>query len=121
MKATDSMRTVITLSRFRLFICCLLAASVTFGRAVAQEYQSDPIDDKAARNRAIAQQCVKDPGVFAANRVKFLDYFNNYHFPAMTRTEPEKMAELGKLRDEIFRLYLWKTSNPELQGALTDV
>jgi len=121
MKAHEFTPSSIRLSAARALVLFLVAVSSMTGRLLAQEYQSDPIDDKVAiRNRVVAQQCVKDPAVFAANTDKFLDYFNNYHFPAMTRTEPEKMADLGKLRDEIFRLYLWKSPNPELQRALTD-
>src|SRR5262249_49433493 len=91
-----------------------------FGRAIAQEYQTDPVDEKAGRNRAIAQQWVRDAGAYAANKDKFLEYFTAYDFPAMSRTEPEKLAELGKMRDDLFKTYLWKTSNVQLQSDLTD-
>ncbi len=98
----------------------LLVFACTVVQAAAQEFKSDPVDEKAGRNRAIAQQCVKDPTIYANNMTKFDDYFDNYHFPEMTRPEPEKLAELGKLRDEIFKYFLWKTSNAQLQSDLTD-
>src|SRR3954447_2634963 len=98
MKAHDLTRSSTWLSVGRPLALCLLTICSISGRLLAQEYQSDPVDDKVAiRNRTVAQQCVKDPGIFAANTDKFLDYFNNYHFPAMTRTDPEKLADLGKL------------------------
>src|SRR4051812_15501155 len=121
MKADVLTRSSLRLSSRRLLAICLLALCSTPGRALSQEYQSDPIDEKGAgRNRVVAQQCVRDGGAYAANKDKFLEYFNNYHFPAMTRTEPEKMGELGRLREDLFKVYLWKTSNPELQRDLTD-
>ena len=79
-----------------------------------------PIDDTARSNRAVAQQCLRDPAAYAANKAKFDDYFVKYHFPAMTRTEPDKIGELGKLRDELFKLFLWKTTNAGLQGDLSN-
>ena len=82
------------------------------GRAAAQEYQADPIDEAAGRNKAFAQKCVKDPATYASDTGKFNRYFSGYYFPAMTRTEPEKLGELGKLRDDLFKIYL-KTSNAQ--------
>ncbi len=73
----------------------------------------------AGRNKAIAQQCVKDPAIYAANLDKFNDYFNHYYFPVMTRAEPERLAKLGMLREDLFKYYLWKSNNAQLQQDLT--
>ncbi|MCC7474257.1 MAG: hypothetical protein IT425_02580, partial [Pirellulales bacterium] len=93
------------------------AASLGF----AQEYLELPIDEQARAHRAIAQQCVRDAATYAANKEKFNDYFTKYHFPAMTQTAPNKLGEIGKLREELFKVYLLKTSNAELQRELTDL
>ena len=78
-----------------------MALSSVAGNAVAQEYATSPIDPKARTYRGIAQQCVKDPATYAANKEdKFDELFHKYHFPVMTRTEPDKIAEIGKLRED---------------------
>ncbi len=89
--------------------------------AGAQQYLTLPIDEKARPNRTIAQQCLRNPQLYAANKDKVADYFVNYYFPSMTRTEPDKLGEVGKLREELFKYFLWKTTNAELQHDLTDL
>src|SRR4051812_19830127 len=88
--------------RTRLLFSMLIVGSM-FGRLAAQEYQADPIDKEAGRNKAFAQKCVKDPATYASDPEKFKKYFENYYFPAMTQTEPEKLGELGKLREDLFK------------------
>jgi hypothetical protein len=99
----------------------LLAILAWASSASAQGYRTDPMDPNAGRNRGIAQSCPKDPATYTANQDKFNDYFLKYHFPAMTRTGPEELADLGKLRKEIFELFLWKTTNEQLQQDLTNL
>ncbi len=90
--------------------------------ATAQEYLTLPVDEKGAKGFwGMAQQCAKDPATYQANKDKFAEYFNNYHFPAMTRTEPDKLGQIGKLREDIFRNILWKSSDPALQHDLTQL
>ncbi len=89
--------------------------------ATAQEYLTLPIDEKARGLRGIAQMCVKSPADYAANKDKFDEYFTKYHFPAMTRTEPDKLGEVGKLREDLFKTFLWKSTNATLQQDLTQL
>ena len=37
----------------------------------------------------------------------------------MTRTEPDKLGEVGKLREDLFKTFLWKSTDPTLQHDLT--
>jgi hypothetical protein len=101
-------------------LLALVLANVV-ATAAAQEYLTLPIDETARSHRAVAQQCLRDPAAYAANKAKFDDYFVKYHFPAMTRTEPDKIGEVGKLREEIFKLFLWKTTNAGLQSDLSNL
>ena len=89
--------------------------------ASAQQYQADKVDDKAAKLGGIAQTMIKDPAKFAADQAEFDDYFGNAYFPAMTRFEADDLAKLGKLRSDLFALYLWATPNEELQKDLTGI
>ncbi|MCI0491981.1 MAG: hypothetical protein L0Z07_03480 [Planctomycetes bacterium] len=101
----------------RLLVAALLAGLCS--AAAAQQYRTDPIDDKARMNRTTAQRALKDPASYAADRAKFDEFFTKYYFPAMTRTEPQALEELGKLRYELFARYLWATNSEPLQRDLT--
>ena len=79
------------------------------------------MDDKAAKLGGIAQTMIKDPAKFTADQAEFDDYFGNAYFPAMTRFEADDLAKLGKLRSDLFALYLWATPNEDLQKDLTDI
>jgi hypothetical protein len=100
-----------------LLVAALLAGFCS--AAAAQQYRTDPIDDKARMNRTTAQRALKDPASYAADRAKFDEFFTKYYFPAMTRTEPQALEELGKLRYELFARYLWATNSEQLQRDLT--
>jgi len=121
LRLVSSCRNSVTSGGGRLAIGVLLTLSWVCRTAVGQEYQSRPVDEKAGRNRAIAQQCLKDPAVYAANKDKFEEYFAKYHFPAMTQTDPEKLGKIGSLREDIFKNYLGKTTNTQLQSDLTKI
>ncbi len=98
-----------------LMISCLTT------RASAQQYQTKPIDDKARLLAPIAQSCVKDPSRYATEKERFLEYFSKYHFPAMTRFRPDELAELGRLREDLFSRYLWAARDERLQRDLTEL
>jgi len=89
--------------------------------AFAQTYQTDEIDDRARRNRAIAQQCCRNPSSYGANQEAFRDFFTKYYFPAMTRTSPQELASLGKMGDDLFGQFLWRTKSEPLQADLTSL
>jgi hypothetical protein len=87
--------------------------------AFAQPYRTEPVDDRAKLNRFIIVQCVTDPAQYAANQQKFNDFFTKYFFPAMTRTEPNEIDDVAGLREELFKKYLWPSTNEQLQKTLT--
>ncbi len=39
----------------------------------------------------------------------------------MTRTEPDKLGDVGKLREDLFKTFLWKSTDPTLQHDLTQL
>jgi len=85
----------------------------------AQQYAVVTPDIQARAFATAAQQSVKDPAYYTANKQKFDDYFKKYHFPLMTVADADNIARIGKAREDLFKLYLWKTSNVQLQQDLT--
>lgn len=96
-----------------LFAVCLTTC------AVAQEYRTDNVDEAAKRNAVFALAGVKDRNRYDKEKVQ--DYFANYYFPDMTRSGPDDLARLGDSRYNLFKRYLWATSNTDLQRDLTDM
>lgn len=94
---------------------CLAAVST------AQLYRTDPIDPSVKGHGAKVKRWVSDPAAYAADKANFDAYFQKYYFPAMTRSTPSDLAELGKLRVDLFKKYLWATTNAQLQKRLTDM
>jgi hypothetical protein len=88
--------------------------------ASAQQYRTDPVDERA-NNKFLIQQCVGDPAKYTAEKQKFDEFFNNYFFPALTRNDPIGLDQMGKLRGDFFKVYLWGTTNPTLQKDLTEM
>jgi hypothetical protein len=89
--------------------------------ATAQQYRTDPIDEKTAKGYGpVAQLCVKDPARYALEQAKVKEYFSNYYFPRMTRTGEQELGQLGKLRYDLFKNVLWP-GNEQLQKDLTDL
>lgn len=106
----------------RIFtIAAALASSIAASAAFAQQYQTDPIDDKARALGRNAQIWVRDASAYNAGKAQFSEYFQNFYFPAMTRSSPGGLAEVGKLRVELFKKFLWGTTNEQLQKDLTDL
>jgi hypothetical protein len=98
-----------------------LAATATATTAAAQEYQTDKVDAQAKRNAGIVLSTVRNPSRYAADKAKFVEYFTGYYFPAMTQTDPDALANLGDLRYDLFRKYLWATNHEPLQSDLTEL
>lgn len=101
-------------------LAAVLAINVV-ATTLAQEYLTLPLDPNAGKNRAVAQQCLRDPAYYAANKAKFDEYFNNFMFPSMTRTEPDKLGDVGKVRDDLFKYFILKATDPQLQHDLTEL
>jgi hypothetical protein len=89
--------------------------------ASAQPYREDPVDPVAEKDGLVAKRYAADPAGQAANRQRFVDYFQKAFFPAMTRTAPMDLAKLGDLRGQLFNQYILATSSPEVQSELTTI
>ena len=103
----------------RWLLLAVVAAGLSTS-ASAQQYRSDPVDDKALKNRGDCASVAGGTSNYATEKEKVSEFFNKYYFPSMTRFEPADLEKLGGLRFDLFRNYLWKTSNAELQRDLTD-
>jgi hypothetical protein len=78
--------------------------------------------DKAARAfGASAKQWLTNPGAYAADKAHFDDYFIKYYFPDMTHADDADLGRLGESRYNLFKKYLWATTNVQLQQDLTDL
>jgi hypothetical protein len=106
------------LVRIRWAASALLLLAVA-SSSFAQDYFTLPIDSKAAQLRGAAQQYLRNPA--AADQAKFDEYFKNYYFPSMTRTEPEALGAIGKMREDLFKQWMFKATNPTVQQELTDL
>ena len=71
--------------------------------------------------KLIAEQCVKNPGRFATDRERFMEFFDKYYFPAMTRYTPEDLSQLGRMRDDLFARFLRASTDENLQTELTQM
>ena len=98
-----------------IFYCVCLAA-------VAQaQYQADPVDENSGKLKLTAEQCVKNSARFATDRAQFMEFFEKYYFPAMTRFAPNDLAQLGRMRDDLFGRFLWASTDENLQRELTQM
>lgn len=104
--------------------CGLFAAIVALAGAPlwaqAHKVIKPRINDKAAK--AMVREvnlAIRNPAGFGADETKVQDYFMKYYFPKMTGTAPEQLAELGDMRDDLFRRYIRATPNPQSQATLT--
>ncbi|MEX2317749.1 MAG: hypothetical protein WD669_11395 [Pirellulales bacterium] len=87
--------------------------------AFAQPFRTDPVDNRPKVDRPLVAQWVTDPAQFAANQQRINDFFTKFLFPAMTRTEPNALADAAELREELFKKYLWASTNEQIQKNLT--
>src|SRR3954470_11648817 len=102
-----------------LIAILLLCGAV--GSAAGQPFKSDPIDKAARAYSAAAKQWLSNPAAFAADKQHFDEYFIKYYFPDMTHAEDADLGQLGTKRYDLFKKYLWATTNPQLQQDLTDI
>lgn len=108
----------VTSRRGNVLLVALALVSVA-SAAGAQDFTVDPIDEKARALGVRSNQWVGDPSAYAASQANFNDYFQKYFFPAMTRSSSSDLTDLGKLRVDLFKKYLWGTTNEELRRNLT--
>jgi hypothetical protein len=105
-------------------LCSIAIAVMTLSGArlvSAQQYKSLPVDDRARLLGPLAQNCAKNPARYASDKDRFTEYFQNYYFPAMTRSDPEALAELGRMREDLLSRFLWASSDEKLQSDLTNI
>jgi hypothetical protein len=111
---------VATLRRFQSFAIAAIVLSGAL-QASAQQYKSLPVDDRARLLGPLAQECAKNPSRYAVDKDRFTEYFQKYYFPAMTRPDPEALAELGRMRDDLLSRFLWASRDEKLQSDLTKI
>ena len=101
-------------------VAALLLVCLT-SLAGAQQYQADPVDENAGKLKLTAEQCVKNPARFANDGAQFIEFFDKYYFPAMTRFAPGDLGQLGRMRDDLFSRFLWASTDENLQRELTEM
>jgi len=97
-----------------------LAAAYLAPLAAGQQYKTDKVDDRLRLKNLAVQGYMRNPSNDPADKQLFDAFFTQYYFPAMTRTEPENLADLGSLRQELFTRFLWVTPSEQLQKDLTE-
>ena len=105
--------------RRRAWLASAMLLLVAAGSAAAQQFRSDTPDDKVRRYSASTKQWLSNPAAYTADKAHFDEYFNNYYFPDMTRTDDQSLGRVGEKRVDLFRKYLWATNNAQLQQDLT--
>jgi hypothetical protein len=111
---------VLRLPASRGFIAVLLLCGAVCS-AAGQTYKSDPIDKVAKPYGANAKQWLTNPAAYTADKAHFDDFFIKYYFPDMTHAEDADLGRLGESRYNLFKKYLWATTNTQLQQDLTDM
>jgi len=115
------------ISRSRCTYCCapaFLAAALAMVAtpAWAQTYKSikPPIDQRAAKGMQVTvSRAIRDPAGFGNDEVVVQDYFMKYYFPQMTGATPESLAELGSMRENLFRRFIRASPNANSQKTLS--
>jgi hypothetical protein len=102
-------------------VALVLAVFAWVSGAIGQQYRTDPVDDTAKNNGAVARLCVKDSARYVQEQAKVMDFFSKVYFPSMTRTDEKDLGNLGKLRYNLFKNYLWPATNVQLQTDLTQL
>lgn len=77
--------------------------------AHAQQYKSIPLKIQPAQAKVMAPKVAtifRQNGALAAADQKILDDFFTYYFSAMTSPAPDQLAQLAKMRKDLFQLYL---------------
>jgi len=98
----------------------VLLVIATTSTASAQRFQSIPpkltVRESNAMRGAVTK-ALKDPSAFEVNKKALEDYFTKYYFPTMT--QPAKLGELGKRRENLFKQFLRPARVPAARQHLT--
>jgi hypothetical protein len=111
---------MLSLGRCRWLIGFFLLCG-TVSSAAGQPYKSDPVDKVSRAYGASAKQWLTNPGAYTADKAHFDDYFIKFYFPDMTHAEDTEIGRLGDSRYNLFKKYLWATTNAQLQQDLTNL
>lgn len=92
---------------------------VTPGWAQRFKQIAPRIPEREAQSmRRSVQSAVKDSASLGTNAQTVTDYFTKYYFPKMTSYDPEDLAELGDMRENLFRYYIRVSGNAETLATL---
>jgi hypothetical protein len=111
---------LLSLGRCRWLIWIFLLCGA-IGSAAGQAFKSDPIDKAARAYSANAKQWLTNPAAYTADKQHFDDYFIKYYFPDMTHAEDADLGRIGDSRFNLFKKFLWATTNVQLQQDLTNM
>ena len=108
--------------RFELsFLSSLLALlmGASASNVFAQSYKADEYDRQLGRKGQIVKKYVKDPVGNAEDAQTYRDYFAKYYFPVMTQPTERGLQNLGKMRIDLFKQFVWG-AQPNVQKELSD-
>lgn len=104
---------------FAAIVCVSLIPLST--AAVAQQYQADDLDENAGKLKLLAKECVRSQQRYLSDKPRFIEFFEKYYFPAMTRFSPDELGQMGRMRDELFSQFLWPAVDENMQRELTQL
>lgn len=105
---------------WRPLLLVILAFTGLAATATAQEFRTDPVEDKLRVVGVNPKAWTGDPANYTANSAKLAEFFDKCYFADMTRTGDADLGRLGDSRSKLFKQFLWATSNEQLQHDLTD-
>lgn len=95
------------------------ATAIAFAPTLFAQYESNPIDESAKRfGSSRAKRYARSPSGDQAERAAFGKYIRDYYLASLTQSDAASLAELGKLRYDYMRSYLWGAA-PSVQDDLT--
>ncbi|MEX2171239.1 MAG: hypothetical protein WD851_18100 [Pirellulales bacterium] len=106
-------------ARFRTWWTRLALVIVALGLVsnARGQFKSDEIDQSLRAQGSVVKRYAADPNSDASKKPLFENYITKYYIPLMTQAEANALGELGKLRYELFRQYVWP-ANPAVQTWL---
>ncbi|TWT88781.1 hypothetical protein Mal64_22690 [Pseudobythopirellula maris] len=100
-------------------LAALACVAIGPSTAAAQRWEEDEIDARLSNQGAKIKRHAKSGASDPEKDRALNEYFDNYFFPAMTRSTPDALEDVGDMRVDLFRSYIWP-SRPQLQKALSD-
>lgn len=112
------------MSLHRSFLCLAAVVSLVLSSTVVygQNYQSIKMDAdalKLSRKGSSIKRSLKNGLSEPEDRQEFQQFFDKYYFPQMTQSSPQALGELGELRADLFKQFIWQAP-PAIQKELTE-